>query len=344
MTRLILSTFMALGACAAVGADSAVPPKETVDCYVPVEGGWQIHITGDPASPRLKPGSAIGVVVDDPRQHRRPLYPPSDRSFVWTKEELAQRQRIPCRPMVLAANEPRFVMNLDAGGGLSGHLLLGVSLDHGPSKWLHQFGDLDVRYVDGRMEYVLRDAAFPGLRVQLSALPLADSVGLVIKIRVEGPSQPGELVWVFGGASGFTTNYNHDDPQYRFSPEQCADNVIRWEDGRLTLLRKGVAVMRGGTSWNGGIGFGDPEKIMTSPAALSASAQWCAAAKTAEKPRRVAMQRIRLDRQPVDGWLVIGRGGKIESFLADPREAERLAWREIARSWSGSRSARRTLT
>ena len=52
---------------------------------------------------------------------------------------------------------------------------------------------LDVRYVDGRMEYTLRDAAFPGVRVRLLVLPLADSVGLVVKLRVEGVSQPGEI-------------------------------------------------------------------------------------------------------------------------------------------------------
>ncbi len=36
------------------------------------------------------------------------------------------------------------------------------------------------------MEYALRDAAFPGVRVRLTVLPLADSVGLVMKLRVEG--------------------------------------------------------------------------------------------------------------------------------------------------------------
>ena len=46
-----------------------MPPKDTVNCYLPVDGGWQIRITDDPAAPRLKPGSAIGVVVDDARAH-----------------------------------------------------------------------------------------------------------------------------------------------------------------------------------------------------------------------------------------------------------------------------------
>ena len=271
MIRVVLLTLMTCGVCVPAGADSGGPPKNAVNCYVPVDGGWQIRITGDPTALRLKPGSAIGAVVDDPRTHRRPLYPPADRAFFWTKEELTQRQRVPNRPMILAANEPRFVIDLDSAGGLSGHLLVGLSLEHGPSKWLHQFSDLNVRYVGGRMEYTLRDAAFPGVRVQLLVLPLAESVGLVMKLCVEGIAQRGELVWVFGGASGLTTNYS-------FSPEQCDDNVIRWENGRFTLLRlrnQFAVAMRGGSSWADGVGFGDPRNVSDSPAALCASAQWC---------------------------------------------------------------------
>ena len=40
----------------------------------------------------------------------------------------------------------------------------------GPSKWLDKFDDLDVRYFDGRMEYAVRNAAFPGVTVRLVVL------------------------------------------------------------------------------------------------------------------------------------------------------------------------------
>jgi len=312
-----------LGACVSTWAVSR--SDEVANCYRPVDGGWQIRIDGK-AAPHRKTGEALGVVVDDARAHRRPLYPPADRTFVWTPKEIADRQRIPFRPLVLAANEPRFVIDLDSAGGLSGHLLLGLSLDGGPSKWLHQSRNLDVRYVDGQMQYTLHDAAFPGVKVRLLVLPLADSVGLVVRVRVEGLARPGEFVWTFGGASGFTTNYDHDGPQFRFSPEQCADNVIREEKGRFTLLRGQVAVMRGGSSWTEDIGTGDPSKVMDSPAALCASAQWHPAAQAATASKRVAVQKIRLlGKEPMQGWLVIGRGGQIEPFLSNPREAEKRA-------------------
>ncbi len=226
--------------------------------------------------------------------------------------------------MILAANEPRFVVDLDSAGGLSGHLWLGVSWDRGPSKWLHQFRDITARYVDGRMEYDLRDAAFPGLHVRLRVLPLADSVGLVMRLRVEGHSRPGELVWTFGGASGFVTNYDHTAPQFRFSPEQCDDNVIRWDHGRFTLLRNQTAVLQGGSSWLKDCGWGNPRKVLDSPATLWASAQ-SAPATAAVEPQRMAVQKVRLGTLPLEGWLVIGRGGAIEACLDDPRGAERRA-------------------
>lgn len=332
--------------CVSIYAADGIP-QNVADCYRPTDGGWQIRITADPTAPRLKPGETIGVVGDDagphrrdfrghgvdnrivvgddPRTHRRPLYPPTDRTLVWATEDLANRERIPFRPIILAANEPRFTIDLDSAGGLSGHLLLGLSLDNGPDKWLHQFRDLDVRYVEGRMEYDIRDASFPGVTIRIVALPLAESVGLVLKYRVEGLSQPGQLVWLFGGASGFTTNYNHSAPQYGFAPGQCDDNTIRWKDGRFALLRRGAAVLQGGGSSSDAYGIGDPQKVTDSVAATLLSARWCSAEKVGEGSMCVAVQAADLNNSPTEGWIIIGRGGNIESCLADPPAAERAA-------------------
>ena len=262
-----------LAAWVSAAAASEVPPADTVNCYLPIEGGWRIRITADPKAPRREPGSAIGVVGDDPRTHRRPgcgylpergwdynfaagpwddarthrrpLYPPVDRTLVWSKEEIAAGQRlVSFRPRILCANEPRVLIDRDNAGGHSGHLLLGLSVDGGASKWLHYFDNLDVRYVEGRMEYAVRDAAFPGVTVRLTVWPLAESVGLVMKLRVEGLSRPGELVWVFGGASGYTHYKFTDGPAFRFSPDQCDENAVRWENGQFLLPAQECRVAR----------------------------------------------------------------------------------------------------
>ena len=115
IVRIGFLVLMVAASCLPAGMASEMPSADTVNCYLPVDGGWQIRITDDPAAPRLKPGDAIGVVgekdngahrgsaawhttgavPDDARLHRRPLYPPADRTLVWTKEELAGRQRYP---------------------------------------------------------------------------------------------------------------------------------------------------------------------------------------------------------------------------------------------------------
>ena len=130
------------------------------------------------------------MVEGDCRLHRRPLYPPADRSLIWTPEQLAKIPRSSFRPLVVAYNEPRFLFDYHAAGGAMGHLFIGVTRGEA-SKWLHQWSDIAVRYVDGRMEYVLRDPAFDGLAIKLSAAPLAHSVGLIVKVDVAGEA-PGE--------------------------------------------------------------------------------------------------------------------------------------------------------
>ncbi len=101
MTRLILFTFMALGACAAVGADSAVPPKETADCYVPVEGGWQIRITERPGGAALEAGlrHRRGRGRSAAASAARSIRPPTDR---WC----GPRRNLPSASESLSAHDP----------------------------------------------------------------------------------------------------------------------------------------------------------------------------------------------------------------------------------------------
>ena len=122
----------------------------------------------------------------EPRLYRRPLYPPADREMVYTSQELTKLQRVNFRPLVLAYQEPRFLFDFHSAGGLLGHLFAGLVQEGGEGKWFHQWSDIDVRYVNGVMEYTLTDPAFPGVTVRLRASALAHSAGLVLKVSVEG--------------------------------------------------------------------------------------------------------------------------------------------------------------
>jgi len=87
------------------------------DFYEPIPGGWRIRVSADPRAPRPEPNSQIGVVATspsdkgNPRLHRRPLYPPADRSLIFTPEQMPAIERCGFRPLVLAYIEPRFLFD-----------------------------------------------------------------------------------------------------------------------------------------------------------------------------------------------------------------------------------------
>jgi hypothetical protein len=307
--------------------------------YVPVEGGWQIQISGEQCAPTPAATSGIGVVEGNPRLHRRPLYSPADKTMIWGAEELRKLERCAFRPLVVAYNEPRFLFDFHSAGGLLGHLQIGLSTT-GASKWFHQWSELKVRYVDGGMEYTIRDASFPGVTVLLVALPLADSAGLIVKVRIKGLAEQGTLVWGYGGASAFFTNWAMDAPEFRFAPHQCTNDLISLNEHGFKLRRtffktdaaakeiyaaphrltNWTALIRGGSTWATGTGFGAPEAFTNSPAVLAQQTEW--KSPSSEKRDYVAVQKVSIGAaQPNEGFIAVGMGGKIEDDLGAPEKA-----------------------
>ena len=96
-------------------------------------------------------------------------------------------------------------------------------------------------------------------------------------------------------------------PQFRYSPEQCDDNMMRWENGRFTLLRNGgpfcAAAVRG------------PRRR------IRRSAKRCSTRPPRSAPRRSGAPRPRQQpktqaggrtespprQEPLKGWIVIGQ-------------------------------------
>jgi len=341
-TKILLTALV--GTLATWPGAEAGPVENFVDYYRPIEGGWEISISGNSQARTPAAGSRIGVVEGNARLHRRPLYPPADKTLVWTAEELAKLERCGFRPLVLAYNEPRFLFDFHSAGGLLGHLQVGLT-SGGASKWFHQWSDITVRYVDGRMEYTLRDEAFPGAVVKLVALPLADSVGLVLKVSVSGLKAPESLVWAYGGASAFFTNYAMDAPEFRFAPQQCAKDFIRCDEDGFELSRafdksdvyvneifaaaryltNWQAVIRGGSSWKGRTGFGRPEGFTNSPLALANGVELAPGSGFSQKSNCAAVQSVPLTGAISDGFIVVGMGGRITADLRSPENAWRKA-------------------
>ncbi len=336
--NLGLLLLCALSAATATDAETS-PPNHGM--YSPVEEGWSIALPSGYETSRPSPGVTIGVTTDNARQHRRPLYPPADKALIWSAEELAKLDRCGFRPLVLAYNEPRFLFDFHSAGGLLGHLYLGL-LQGDATKWFHRWDNLiSVCYTGGRMEYKLRDPAFPGATVRLSASALAHSAGLIVKINVEGLSSPATLVWAYGGASAFFTNYNMGAAEFTFAPEHCAKDTILLDNGRFSLRRafdktdvcvnevfsvtrrlpEWKALVQGGSSWAARLGFGAPASFAESPAALRGNTQWMDDTNRRERQNATAVQEIALTPGQTDGYVVIGMGGDIQEAIAAPAKA-----------------------
>ena len=234
------------------------PLVSDVDHFRPIKGGWHLRLSSDTSIPRPEYGSAIGVTR--PRSHetfletRRLLYPPADRSLIWTPDELKKLDVCVFRPFVLAYGRPRFVLEYHSAGGVLGHIYAGLTVEGGPSKWFHQWSEIDMCYVDGRMEYTLQDEDFPGTTVSLRAAALSKSVGVILKITVEAPPENASVVWGYGGASAFFTpkdigafsdavgsaanTKSNDIPrEWEFDARDCSKDIIQWKNNTLALHR-----------------------------------------------------------------------------------------------------------
>ncbi len=339
--------------------------------YAPIRGGWQIRLRAEsaykdcapdpppierigqghraagliPDYGRLRPEDPIGRILTNPRNHRRPLYPPADKSLVCSEEELVQTERYPFRPLVLAYNAPRFLFDYHAAGGLLGHLRLGLTDARGGDKWFHAWADIDVRYVEGRCEYTLRDNAFGGVTVNLTAIALADAVGLQVRTEVTGASPGARLVWAYGGASAFFTNYDFGAPEFGFSPEQCAKNTYVISENTFELqrafddsdrvmqewtfprefLKTWQATVRGGCSTSGSLGFAAAETFEKAPGALLAAVEPDENDGPHSKAGCVVVGHAALSQGVIDTFVTVGMGNNIEAAIAHPNQAWRSA-------------------
>ncbi|MBU4199453.1 MAG: DUF4450 domain-containing protein [Verrucomicrobia bacterium] len=312
------------------------------NCYVPIDGGWRIRIVR-PDQPGLAKAD-LGESADDPLRHRRPLYPPADRRLFLERLPPEAVERLPLRPMILAFNAPRFVLDMHRAGGLLGHLLIGLVDDKGAGSWLYDCAEVDVSYVWGTMEYRLAVPMFAGATVELTAVSLASAAGLALKWRVSGLDRYASLVICYGGASGCSDT--HVDETHvafdAFSPAQCLYDQISCSAAGFTLRRSfdqpvgaatiktpeympppegWIAEIHGACGGRARYGMGDPALAAKSPADLVAAAEWVEGPETKTRINSVAVMRVAIGAGNAEGFCVAGMGRGMEKAVANPAAA-----------------------
>jgi hypothetical protein len=220
--------------------------------------------------------------------------------------------------------------------------MLGLMAPDGSSKWLHQWTEITATYIEGRMEYELQDGMFPGARIRLTAIALADAAGLLVELDIKGAPRGSALVWMYGGASAFFTNWAMNAPEFDFTAAQCAKDKLRWTDNKFVLTRafdqKDVfmnevfavtkrlpnwkATIEGGCSWEGISGFGAPDAVRASPAALLRTARW---SPIETGSNCVAVFRADLPGHRTKGFVVVGTGRDIAADIRHPEAARKAA-------------------
>src|SRR5882724_6309141 len=179
---------------------------------------------------RYRPEKGDFVIVDGKEFFNRPLYG-GNTAF-----------------RVDAGDKPEFSLYLPGRGG---NLRLGARAIGGRAIWLNDAGSITARYRPGTMRYEIRDALLgKNGRLEVVAIALATSEGLVV--RVEGQELPNglELVWGYGGANGKRGKRDGDigteevpiGEYFQLRSEACREQTFAISGSTFTLKGRAATI------------------------------------------------------------------------------------------------------
>ena len=134
-----------------------------------------------PRSRHYQPHGTDFVITNGERRFNRPLYGSNTAFFVH------------------GGDLPEFLLSLPGKGGT---LRLGLATSEA-AKWLPEADQVVARYRGGAMRYDIRDALLDNGRIDLDVVPMGEAEGVVLRVQTSEDASRVELVWAFGGASGF---------------------------------------------------------------------------------------------------------------------------------------------
>ncbi|MEI7730727.1 MAG: DUF4450 domain-containing protein [Verrucomicrobiota bacterium] len=214
----------------------------------------------------------------------KPAYTLEGDAFVRHNSERFNNRPLYCNQIsaiVVAGDRP--LIRYGSGSSHHGNFMLALARGQ-QAKWLHDCSEITSKYRPGRMEWIIKDAAFGDTTLILEAVPPAEGAGMAARLRVEH-AQPGDrLIWACGGAVQLareamvnywdvTTAGREKMLSRSFQPEDCRTNQVTLANGRFTLQtppgkRMGISV--GSCSASGKLTVADAANWQ-SPLALAAS-------------------------------------------------------------------------
>ncbi len=176
--------------------------------------------------------------------------------------------------MLLSGDRPAFAYFSPDDLGKVGTLYIGLVTGNG-GKWFHEFAGIDSFYQPGLTRHILKDPLLPGASLEVTAVPLSMAEGFIIQLRWRTPPpEKVRLVWSFGGASGYRTNYSARIDKLHLSAADAQQNQVRlWGDSfSLESPTMKGRQLQGTCDLPGRLAYGDARKVTEGPvqAALAA--------------------------------------------------------------------------
>ena len=179
--------------------------------------------SGDTIRYHAENGAIVGHNIN--RYNNRPLYVDNTDAFV------------------LAGDKP--LIRFAHGNFLLGTFMAAIVRDS-RGKWLQDFSHITSIYRSGRMTWELSDTSFPGLAIRLDALPMDSTIGMALRMKVEGAQEGDRLVWVYGGIQPYKRdqlglNWHYDalvHPKiltWGFTPNDCSNNSVRIDNSKFLI-------------------------------------------------------------------------------------------------------------
>lgn len=131
---------------------------------------------------RYRPDGPDIVIENGGNRFNRPLYGSNTAFFIY------------------AGDLPEILMSLPGKGGV---LWLGLRAGEA-TKWLSDAERIVTRYRAGAMQYEIADALLGPGSLAIDVIPRPEGEGVLVRVTPSANARPAELIWAFGGATGYT--------------------------------------------------------------------------------------------------------------------------------------------